>query len=318
MEMKKDSLQPIIPFEPVALTTFPNTDDWICQVKWDGVRLLTYAWGGQVKLFNRKQHERTKQYPELCDLSSYCRASSVILDGEVISLVDGKPSFSQLMKRDVLKAEKKIALARQQIAIVYMVFDVLYLEGEWLTKKPLIERQKILEKVIFPTDQVQIVQNFPDGDALFEVVEQQQMEGIVYKDLSSSYLIGGKDDRWIKRKVDYDLYAVVGGVMLEQGRVKSLLLGLYDQQGELHYIGHAGTGKLTQREWSAFAELIQPYQVDVCPFVEVVERMKGAVWLQPIWVVRVKYAEWLPTNKLRQPSIQAFVEKEPTTCTFRQ
>ncbi len=318
MEMKKDSLQPIIPFEPVALTTFPNTDDWICQVKWDGVRLLTYAWGGQVKLFNRKQHERTKQYPELCDLSSYCRASSVILDGEVISLVDGKPSFSQLMKRDALKAEKKIALARQQIAIVYMVFDVLYLEGEWLTKKPLIERQKILEKVIFPTDQVQIVQNFPDGDALFEVVEQQQMEGIVYKDLSSSYLIGGKDDRWIKRKVDYDLYAVVGGVMLEQGRVKSLLLGLYDQQGELHYIGHAGTGKLTQREWSAFAELIQPYQVDVCPFVEVVERMKGAVWLQPIWVVRVKYAEWLPTNKLRQPSIQAFVEKEPTTCTFRQ
>jgi bifunctional non-homologous end joining protein LigD len=316
--MKKDSFQPIIPFEPVMLTTFPETENWICQVKWDGVRLLTYACNGQVRLYNRKQHERTKQYPELCHLSSYCRASSVILDGEVISLVEGKPSFSQVMKRDSLKSENKIKIARQQIAITYMIFDVLYFEGEWITSKPLIERQKVLEEMIIPNDQIQIVQNFTDGDALFQAIEQQQMEGIVYKDLSSSYLIGGKDHRWIKRKVDYDLYAVVGGVVLEQGQVKSLLLGLYDEYGDLHYIGHAGTGKLSQREWIAFAKLIQPQQVDFCPFVEMVERMKGATWIQPIWVVKVKYAEWLPSNKLRQPSVQAFVEMDPAMCTFMQ
>ncbi|SFJ69094.1 ATP-dependent DNA ligase [Thermoflavimicrobium dichotomicum] len=309
---------PVVPFEPVRMNQSPAGENWIAQVKWDGVRVLTYCLDHEVKLFNRKKNERTLQYPELLNISSYCKASSVILDGEVIALVDGKPSFHEVMKRDALRTASKIEKAKKQIPITYMIFDILYHNGQWVTEWPLMERQALLQEIITPQDYVQTVPSFSDGKALFEVMKAYDMEGIVYKDRTSTYVIGGKDRRWIKKKVDHDLYAVVGGVTMRQGIVNALLLGVYDQEGKLHYIGHAGTGKLTKKEWYAFTQGIQPLIREQSPFVNDSPRMKGAIWLEPQLVVKVKFAEWLPGKTLRQPSIQAFVEVKPMDCTFDQ
>ncbi|KRF39145.1 hypothetical protein ASG93_23590 [Paenibacillus sp. Soil787] len=74
-------LKPVFPFEPISTETIPASDDWVAQIKWDGVRMLTYFDGNDVRLVNRRCNDRTKQYPELLAIKTYCSASSVILDG---------------------------------------------------------------------------------------------------------------------------------------------------------------------------------------------------------------------------------------------
>lgn len=310
-------LQPVIPFEPTTTERFPEGPQWIAQVKWDGVRVLTYCNAREVRLFNRRLHERTFHYPEITALSSYCHADSVILDGEVIALgPDGKPSFYEVMRRDGLRRMEKVPQIQKAVPITYMIFDVLYWNGQWVTSRTLKERQQILHTIITPNDHVQLVENFDNGEALYQVVQTENMEGILLKDLTSSYVIKGKDERWRKKKFYRDMIAVVGGVTLRNNIVNSLLLGLYDQDGSLWYIGHAGTGRLTQNDWRTFTEQTKSLVIPTMPFVNKPNRIPQAVWLQPTTTVKVKFAEWIDGHSLRQPSIQGFVDVPAHQCVL--
>lgn len=307
-------LTPVKPFEPIMTDHLPAGDKWIAQIKWDGVRMLVYNDGSDTELINRKGNNRTRQYPELWDTSAYCRADSVILDGEIIALVGGVPSFHQVMRRDSLRQEQQIRARVQQVPIVYMVFDILYCNGEWVTGRTLKERQALLEEMLIPNQHVQPVPSYTDIPLLYEVSQQHQLEGIVLKDLGSVYAIGGKDKRWQKRKNIQDVNAVVTGVTYRDGIVNALLLGLYDEDGRLIYIGHAGTGKLSVADWRRITKEASGMVVKDRPFANQTERQKGAVWIRPEWVVKVNFLEWTPGGTLRQPSIQAFVEMDPREC----
>jgi bifunctional non-homologous end joining protein LigD len=311
-------LKPVIPFEPVATKRLHNDKHWVAQIKWDGIRMLTYFDGDEVRLVNRKLHDRTLQYPELTNITHYCKASSVILDGEIIAFDDKKPSFHEIMKRESLRKKQHIALAVKQTPITYMVFDVLYWNGGWVVEQPLAKRQQMLEEIIQPCPYVQLVQNFPDAEQLFQVVKNYQMEGVVCKDLSSAYAINGKDGRWQKKKWFLDLFAAVGGITLRNGIVNALLLGLYDNQGRFIYIGHAGTGKLTVSEWRDLTAKVQPIIINEKPFANEPERNKDAVWVKPEIVVKVQFLEWTSGGTMRQPSIQSFADLPASGCTFQQ
>lgn len=309
-------LVPVIPFEPVRTETLPTGKQWIAQIKWDGVRMLTYYDGENVKLVNRRLNERTLQYPELADIQTYCDAGSVILDGEVIALDNGKPSFHEVMRRDRLKSAERVRFVQSSVPIVYMVFDVLFHNGAWVTERSLEERQAMLEGMIRPNEHVQLVPSFPDLPQLYDVVRQHQLEGIVCKDLTSTYVVNGKDKRWLKKKLIQDLIAVVGGVTYRGGIVNALLLGLYDHQGRLWYIGHAGTGKLKQEDWRAITEKTASMKVPDMPFANMPERSKGAVWIQPAMTAKIHFMEWTPHMTLRHPSIQALMDLPPKECKF--
>lgn len=309
---------PIIPFEPVESNTIPQGKQWIAQVKWDGVRVCTYWDGKEVKLFNRKRNERTYHYPELLKIDKYIHAKSAILDGEVIALKNGKPSFYEVMKRDGIRNLEKISFIQQQVPITYMIFDILYLNHKWVVSSPLSDRLKMLQEIYKPCNHVQLVASFEDGDALFEAVKEQNLEGIVVKDLTSTYPVNGKDRRWIKKKNYHDLIAVVGGVTFRQSIVNSLLLGLFDEENRLWYIGHVGTGKLTQTDWKSFTQMIHPFFQKEMPFVNKPSRNKDATWLKPLITVKIKYTEWIEGHTLRQPSIQAFVKHPLHQCRLNQ
>ncbi len=195
-------MKPIIPFEPVRHETIPASDLWTYQIKWDGVRILTYADGSGVSLYNRKLNERTRHYPELHDIASYCRAESAILDGEVVALgSDGKPSFHEVMRRDGLRRMERVEQARKEVPVYYMVFDILFYNGSWVHQLPLRERMELLGSLLVPNRIVQHVASHPDGQALFELMKRQGMEGIVCKkNLDSTYVIGGKSESWVKVK----------------------------------------------------------------------------------------------------------------------
>lgn len=310
-------LKPIIPFEPVSSDTIPEGPNWLAQVKWDGVRILTYYDGQEVRLFNRKLNERTGNYPELLDIKTYCEVSSLILDGEIIALgPDGKPSFQEVMKRDGIRRMEKVAQAVKGVPITYMIFDILYLNGEWINREFLSRRIAKMQEIIKPNSQVQLVTSHDEGEALFKAMEHHGMEGIVMKKKDSPYLIGEKKDYWCKVKNYRDIIAVVGGVTRKNGVVNSLLLGLYDGEGHLWYIGHAGTGRLSHQDWRDLTERVQPLIGLEKPFINKVEREREAVWVKPQLTAKIKFAEWTSARSLRQPSIQAFVDVPPRDCVL--
>jgi bifunctional non-homologous end joining protein LigD len=312
-------LQPITPFEPILTEDIPKGENWIGQIKWDGVRILTYFDGQEVKLYNRKKNERTLHYPELQDLCAYCRADSVILDGEMIALGnDGKPSFHEIMRRDGLRRLDRLNQVRNNVNVTYMVFDCLFYNNEWKHKWALKDRLELLQHIILPNESVQLVTSVPSQNIhhLYEVIRQENMEGIVIKDLNSTYAIGEKSDRWQKKKNYKDLIAVVGGVTYRGDVVNALLLGLYDKLGQLWYIGHAGTGKLKASDWRLLTEAIKPLITEKRPFINQPERLKTAVWLTPKLTVKIQYIEWTKGHSLRQPVIQAFVNVPPEECVF--
>lgn len=309
-------LQPIIPFEPIDTVQFPTGPQWVAQVKWDGVRMLTYFDGSEVRLFNRRLNERTRHYPEVTDISSYSSAKSVIYDGEMIALNNGRPSFYEIMKRDGIRRLEKVGPVSQRVPVTYMIFDILYLNGQWLTLYSLEKRQDLLRTVTKAASTVQMVDNFNDSEGLYHAVKSRDMEGIVLKDLTSTYAINGKDNRWRKKKVYRDLIAVVGGVTFRDEVVNSLLLGLYDETGTLWYIGHAGTGKLTHHDWRQVTDLVRPLIQSDMPFAKRPARHTDAIWLLPALSVKVRYAEWTEGHTLRHPSIDSFVSVDIHECRF--
>ncbi|MEK8128114.1 RNA ligase family protein [Paenibacillus filicis] len=310
-------LKPIIPFEPISTDTLPTSGDWIAQIKWDGVRMLTYFDGHEVRLINRKLNDRTPQYPELLDIKKFCSASSMIIDGEIIAFDQKKPSFHEVMKRDSLRKSQNIDLAVHQTPVTYMLFDILMYNDKWIMDKPLSERQKILQELIAPLPHVQITQSFTDANKLFHTIKEHNMEGIVCKDLGGTYSIGGKDKRWQKKKIFRDLHAVIGGVTTRNGIVNALLLGLYDNN-KLVYIGHAGTGKLSAEDWRTLTGQIEPMTIPARPFINEPERNKDAIWIEPKLTVKIQFMEWTPHGTMRHPSIQAFVNVQAAACTFSQ
>ena len=139
-------MKPVIPFEPVSTEKIPTGSQWVSQVKWDGVRVLTYFNGNQVKLYNRKLNERTFHYPELLELNNYCLCTSVILDGEIIALKMGNRLLRGHERWDYqLGKVKKLVKTNP---IIYMIFDILYYNGSWVISKPLSFRQALLEEII--------------------------------------------------------------------------------------------------------------------------------------------------------------------------
>lgn len=308
-------MRPIVPFEPIAADDIPAGSGWTAQIKWDGVRMLTYYDGAVTRLVNRKLNERTMQYPELADAARYCRAKSVILDGEIIAFDAAKPSFQEVMRRDGIRNVRHVAKAVREIPVTYMVFDLLYLDGRWVTERSLEERQRLLASIIEPGPRVRLVENSGDGERLLDAMRQLGMEGIVMKDLASGYAVGGKDGRWRKIKIRRDLTAAVGGVTYNGGRVNALLLGLFDEQGRLHYIGHAGAGRLTGKDWAELTEAAELLRTPDCPFTAVPPRSGGAAWVQPVLAAKVHYQEWTSGGTLRQPVIESIVVGTED-CTF--
>ncbi|GAA3406951.1 DNA ligase [Paenibacillus hodogayensis] len=311
-------MNPIIPFEPVLSESVPLDSRWLFQVKWDGVRILTYRDGTSTRLFNRKKHERTHQFPELLN-PAWVAADSFILDGEVIALAaDGKPSFHEVMRRDGIRRLERVPQARRQVAISYMIFDILYLNGQWLTECPLEERQRHLAEIVTPNRHAQLVESHTDGAALFKAIQQQGMEGIVAKDGSSAYAIEGKDKRWVKIKNYGDIVAVIGGFTVgDGGVVNAVLAGLY-HNGGLLFIGKVGTGKLTGNDWRTLTSVVRTIETPVCPFAHRHPDMRGAYWVKPVLTAKIQFTEWRvhEGRTLRQPSIQAFVSVPPESCVF--
>ncbi|WP_332237697.1 ATP-dependent DNA ligase [Sporolactobacillus sp. KGMB 08714] len=184
------------------------------------------------------------------------------------------------MKRDSIRKANRISLTKENVPVYYRVFDLLYYNGNWVTDLPLKSRLDILRDILTPSENIQLTPNYAKGRELFNKIRQLDMGGIVAKKIDSSYWIGHQNANWRKIKNYKDVVAVVGGLSYREGSVHSILLGLYNTNDQLIYIGHCGPGKLTAREWQLFAERAVRLGDESSPFVNFQEK-KDLCWLKP-------------------------------------
>ncbi|NLB87904.1 MAG: DNA ligase [Syntrophomonadaceae bacterium] len=307
----------ITPMSPINHNEIFDDANFIYQVKWDGVRMISYIKNNEVTLINKRLNPRTDQYPELQLLSSIVKGHDLtILDGEIIALENGKPSFPTVMRRDNTTDTKKINLLTKMIPVLYMVFDILYLEGRDLRKLPWQERNQILLDTVKPYPHIHVVETFNEGTSLFQAVKKQELEGIVAKHKESPYVSGNKHRYWFKIKYRRRLSCVIGGYTLNNKTINALLVGVYDKN-ELRYCGKVGTG-LKSSEWATLTNEIDKMKSSTCPFVDFPSsEMNKVHFVKPLLTVEIEYAEWTPDIRLRAPSIIGFINKKPEECVIK-
>ena len=191
--------------------------------------------------------------------------SEAVLDGELIALnEEGKPSFSHVMSRERVQRKERLKHYQRKYPVQYMIFDILFRDGMDLRQIPLVERKRILEQTINGTGLIQVVSDYRDGEALFSAMKDKGMEGIVSKHINSPYLGGKKHREWFKTKVKKRLLCVVCGVKLKSREIKSLILGIYENE-RLIPVGHVSSG-LSTKDKTILSEAIPQLQQKESPW----------------------------------------------------
>jgi bifunctional non-homologous end joining protein LigD len=307
--------QKIIPMEPVPHPEPFDSEEHLFQVKWDGVRMLAFVDHGQVRLQNRRQRDRTTQYPELQALTDLISGPTAILDGEVVAFHQGRVSFPSVLRRDQANRPEYIALLMEQMPVTYILFDLLYLDGKDLTGQPLLERHSLLADILSPHPQIVTTDNFTSGTALFTTIKAQELEGMVAKVKNSPYLPGKNHHHWLKIKLRQQQLCVVGGYTTRGSLPNALLVGAFDETG-LRYLGRVGSG-LSQQQSTALSRSLPELHQTRSPFVNPPQLPTGSFhWVIPVLTLMVEFAEWTPEMHLRAPVVKGFTVVPPEQCVL--
>ncbi len=187
-----------------------ESDGWLNELKLDGIRCVAYLRPGETDLRNKRNLRLLPGFPELADLHTSV-TGTCILDGELIIVgPDGKPNFEALQARSMMTDTVRIRLKSAQAPASFVAFDILYRDGESLTRLPLIERKGILRETASDRGRLAISRTIEgNAKALFDRTAEQGLEGIVQKRKDSLYHMGKRSHDWVKVKnlVDEDFLA---------------------------------------------------------------------------------------------------------------
>ncbi|MEN3361202.1 MAG: bifunctional non-ous end joining protein LigD [Mycobacteriales bacterium] len=285
----------------------PTGPGWAYEFKWDGVRVLVDVGPDGLGMTSRRGNDVSAAYPELAGLRAAC--PDILLDGEVVALADGRPSFAALQNRMHVRSASQAKRLAVTIPVTYFAFDVLRLYGVDLTARPYAERRSTLERLELSGPNWTVPPAFDDGPATAAAAEQNGLEGVVAKRLAAPYRPGARTPDWIKVRIGTRQEFVVGGWEAGEGgrasSVGSLLLGYYDDAGALRYAGQVGTG-FTARTLAEMTRRLAPLRRPSTPFADMPTDVRGRpmTWVEPEIVVEVEFAEWTPDGRLRFASFQ--------------
>ena len=296
------SLRPML---ATKADSVPTGDDWLHEVKWDGVRVLLDTTADGSRMWSRNGNDVTPAWPELS--RSPLGERDVLLDGEVIALNDrGVPDFRVLQHRMHLRSPRDAERLSGTIPATYMVFDLLRLDGEDLTREPLERRREVLAGLDLAATRWQVPDAYDDGAMLLDATLQQGLEGVVSKRRDSRYDFDTRSSHWRKLAHRHRGTFVVGGWRPQVGtsdRLASVLVGEATVDGLL-YRGRVGSG-LTGATARRLADLLAPHVRAASPFADEVPRVdaRGTTWVDPVVVVDID-THGLGYDRLRQPSFQ--------------
>ena len=279
----------------------PAGEDWLYEIKWDGVRAICYIDSGRLRMASRRGNSIERQYPELSILPHHVNASTAILDGEIAALDErGIPSFELLQRRITVAEASSIATLARKHPVTFFAFDLLYLDGFDLRGVPLIERKRWLKEVLKPGDRVSYSEHFAgNGEALLAAAKAQGLEGIVGK-RARSYYESRRTSDWVKYKItSSDSFVICGFTKGEREHFGALVLGIYDR-GKLVWTGNVGTG-FDHKTMEAIHATLVPLIAKESPLEPDKMLPREVTWTRPELVCEVKFSNWTDDGRLRAP-----------------
>lgn len=289
--------------------TIPEGDNWLYELKYDGYRIMAFVEANNVRLISRNGNDLSHRFQDvISSLISLARGRAFVLDGEmVVTDKNGKTDFGAL--QNYLRNPKDKNL-------VYIIFDLLALDGVDLRSTKLIQRKEMLEKLLKDAPKNLYYSRYVRGmgkECLLAACEAD-MEGIVGKKADSIYS-GTRNGDWIKIKCDKRQEFIIGAYSRSDKRnngISSLLLGVYEGD-DLKYAGRAGTG-ITEVEMKRLEEKFKYLERAKPAFKEAPKARSDEkiIWLEPVLVAEIKFAEWTHENLLRQASYKGLrIDKDP-------
>ena len=285
-----------------------DSDNHLFEVKWDGIRCVAIVREGKLRLQNRRFVEIQQRYPELDGLSKL--PAGTVLDGELVVLDAGKPSFSKIQQREHIVDPRRVAILSQRLPATFMVFDVLWCGGKRVLQKPLVERREILKQVVEELADPHVVLSqgvLHDGINFFDAVAQMGLEGVMAKRLDGAYLLGQRSTSWLKVKIAHAAdFEIVGYVQREGEKTVSALLICERKEGRLIFRGKVGSGFTEEQRRQFFAHLVDAPLLSKPPK----DGPKDAVWRSSSLRCRVRFFEETVEGHLRSPVYAGMVESE--------
>jgi bifunctional non-homologous end joining protein LigD len=302
------------------LSALPRDDGkWAVEVKWDGVRALAYCQPGRVELQTRNLNVVTAQYPEIRRLSRAIGAHHAVLDGELVAFDEnGKPSFERLQQRIHNTDENVVRRRMKSHPVVYVIFDLLYMDGEDLTGEPYSRRRELLEGLGLSGESWQTPgHSVGHAKELLEASKEQGLEGVILKRLDSAYAPGKRTGAWLKVKNTSRQDLVIGGWTPGEGRrakqLGALLVGYFEQDGGepvLRYGGKVGTG-FSDQDLAALSARLAPLEREASPFAAGPAPPRKAHFVEPRLVAEIEFREMTKEGLLRHPAYKGLREDKP-------
>ena len=287
----------------------PDDDHHGYEWKWDGFRgCARVADTGEARITSRSGSDHTHRYPELRDVfGAALGGRSAVLDGEVVALnAAGRPEFVLMQRRAMHEPTPEL---RAEVPVVYFAFDVLRIGDESLLDVPYEQRRALLAELVRPADGRLVVPPWYTRadltpDQLLATAAEHGIEGVVAKRLDAPYLPGARSPSWTKHALRQTREVVVGGWRPGSGRragtLGALLLGAFDDEGDLVYLGDVGTG-FTDHALDHLTGVLAGLVRAASPFVTELprDRALGAQWVEPTLVGEVVYRRITPDGRLR-------------------
>lgn len=290
--------------------------DWRYEIKFDGYRIMARIESGKVQLFTRNGHDWTAKMPQQAEALAALGLESAWLDGEVVvPNEEGTPDFQAL--------QNAFEIGRSG-TIVYYLFDLPYLNGMDLREVPLEQRRAALEQVLERNDNelLRFSGDFTEEpESVLESACQMKLEGLIGKRAGSTY-VSKRSNSWVKIKCKNRQEFIIVGFTDPKGARSgfgALLLGLHNDEGELHYAGKVGTG-FNQVTLKSLHATLKPLEIDKSPLAKAPPPadVRGAHWLKPELMCEVAYAEMTRQGVIRHSVFHGLRSDKPAEAITQE
>lgn len=290
----------------------PMGEQYVYEVKWDGIRVLVSVDEGKVTLKTRNNNDITAQFPELTNGEKSFRATSGLFDGEIVCLdAEGRPVFKEVINRMQRSSQGDIERTMKKYPAYCYLFDVLYLDGRAVVNEPLGRRRDWLKDAIKKDSSYRLSEIVEDGKGLFDAAGALGLEGIMAKDVNSKYIPGRRTDTWYKIKVRNTTESHIIGYTKGKGNREAVFgalhLGDIDEKGKVTYRGKVGTG-FNDKLMKEINKEIKKLKEVKKPIKEKVLDEKNTTWIEPKLVCELEYASITKDGAYREP---VFVRMRP-------
>lgn len=296
----------IEPMLSEAAEKVPVGEEYLYEIKWDGIRALISLEDGQVRIRSRNQNDITAQFPELQIADKAFRATNGLFDAEIVCLdKTGKPDFKKVIHRLMSTGETNVQKLSKASPVFCYIFDCLYLDGRPLVSEPLVKRKEWLGDALRPDTPYRVSEVVEDGVSLFEAAREHSLEGIMAKRKDGKYLPGRRSDLWTKVKVRNTVDCHIIGYTAGNGNRESTFGSLQiaeEVNGELHYRGKVGSGfdDQTARQLIGQMKKLKKVKQPKMAGGGVVDE-KATVWVEPKLVAEISYAQITRDKMYREP-----------------